>query len=133
MDLHCYETFIEVEDRSVLWLRTNHSLVCPTSVFLEMPKKQKISNGAEYVIPDATPAERLRTDVDAMGCLLRALHRELRKEMEERAEEAGYLHRRVQELDRQVDLFKGRSEFLSNYACELEGRLEAMEALVSNK
>lgn len=129
-DLTCYETFLEWEDRASLLLQTAHSLTCQPRHLLEMTKRQKVSK--EPVVEQEDVTTRLTSNVDAMGCIIQAVHRELRKEMAEREEEAGYLHRRIQELDRQVTLFRERYEFIANYACELEGRLDTMEALVSN-
>ena len=72
--------------------------------------------------PDSLPAaQRLKHNVDAMGCLIMTVTREnqaLRRELNEAKESCTYLHRQVERLDA--------------YTNELECRLSAMEAVISN-
>lgn len=71
---------------------------------------------------DNLPAgKRLKHDVDAMGCLIMAITRDQRVTQAQLADcktENRYLHRQVERLDK--------------YTEELEGRLAALEALVTN-
>lgn len=71
---------------------------------------------------DSLPAgKRLKHDVDAMGCLILAVTRDQKHtqaQLSDMRTENKYLHRQVERLDKYVE--------------ELEGRLAAMEALVSN-
>ena len=66
-------------------------------------------------------AKRVKENVDAMGCIIMAVKRSndnLHREMSEVKEQNAYLHRQVERLD--------------GYTQELEGRLAAMEAVLSN-
>lgn len=66
-------------------------------------------------------AKRVKENVDAMGCIIMAVKRSndnLAKEVGELKEENNYLHRQVERLDL--------------YANELENRMAAMEAVISN-